>query len=64
MDDFNDFYNRFVVDTYGVNVLNYLFFLAAFFISILFGVIFILLKYKDAGQNGKRNGNYDDQAVY
>lgn len=45
MDNFNDFYNRFVVSTYGTNVLNYLFFLAVFFTLILFGVCVILLRF-------------------
>lgn len=44
MDNFDDYYNRFVANTYGVNVLSYLFFLAVFFILILFGTVFILLK--------------------
>lgn len=50
MDSFNDFYNRFVAGTYGVNILNYLFFLAAFFAIILFGVFVILLKFKPVAQ--------------
>lgn len=43
MESFNDFYNRFILNTYGVNILNYVFFLSFFFFVILFGIIFILL---------------------
>lgn len=49
MDDFNDFYNRFIASYYGVNVLNSLFFIAAFFAIILFGIFCILLQYRDYG---------------
>lgn len=46
MDDFNDFYNRFIANQYGVNVLNYLFFIAAFFVTILSGLLIVLVLFK------------------
>lgn len=45
MDTFNDHYNRFVANVYGVNVLNFVFFIAVFFIVILSGLVIILLNY-------------------
>lgn len=47
MDDFNDFYNRFIASHYGVNVLSYLFFITAFFSLILYLVLGILIRYQN-----------------
>lgn len=44
MDDFNDFYNRFVASTYGSNVLGYLFFLTAFFVIVLWAIVIVLIR--------------------
>lgn len=44
MDNFNDFYNRFIISNYGVNILSYLFFITVFFIIILFAIVTILWK--------------------
>lgn len=54
MDDFNDFYNRFIASQYGVNVLNYLFFIAAFFVVILFGVLIVLVRTQKDDTNIKK----------
>lgn len=47
MDSFDDFYNRFITSQYGANILNYLFFLTAFFSIILYAVLGILVKYSN-----------------
>lgn len=62
MDDFNDYYNRFVSSTYGFNVLTYLVFLAAFFVIILFGVLTLLLKFTTVTRSQQSN-RYGYQAT-
>lgn len=47
MDNFNDFYNKFIVAQYGVNILNYSFFLAVFFGLVAVAILLTLLKYKN-----------------
>lgn len=58
MDTFNDFYNRFIASEYGINILNYLFFIAAFFVIILVGVWVILLKHNKKNGNDANTRNY------
>lgn len=42
MDNFDNYYNRFIAARYGVNILNYTFFLSAFFVMILIGIVITL----------------------
>lgn len=60
MDNFDDYYNRFIAATYGVNILNYTFFLSVFFVIILIGVVLTLIGFKatsTADQNDDINDN-------
>ena len=62
MDNFNDFYNRFIASQYGVNVLNYLFFITAFFSIILYAVLGILITYQN--KNGDVNSEFTSTTGY
>lgn len=64
MDDFNDYYNRFVASTYGRNVLNYLFFISAFFVFILTAVILILLNDRKSPHVSKQRDGYLQPTEY
>lgn len=63
MDNFNDFYNHFVASYYGSNVISYIFFVTVFFVVILFGVVVVLLKYRNvvpAQDNGRVRESFDE----